>query len=129
MKKTDPIVTSMQPGDIVYAMKLSNAEGWNQTEKDWKLLIESSQNVCLLAEYNKKIIGTTTAMNYANQIAWIGMVLVAKEYRGQGVSKSLLTNILKKLSPSHQLNSMPRQQDNRSIKNLTLKMNTLLPGS
>jgi GNAT superfamily N-acetyltransferase len=97
MRKTDFIVRSMQPGDIVYAMKLSNAEGWNQTEDDWKLLIESPQNVCLVAEYNKKIIGTTTAMNYANQIAWIGMVLVAKESRGQGVSKLLLTNILKKL--------------------------------
>jgi GNAT superfamily N-acetyltransferase len=87
----------MQARDIVDAMKLSNAEGWNQTEKDWKLLIESPQNVCLLAECNKKIIGTTTAMNYANQIAWIGMVLVDKEYRGQGVSKLLLTKILKKL--------------------------------
>ena len=97
MRKTDFIVRPMQPGDIVYAMKLSNAEGWNQTENDWKLLIESPQNVCLVAEYNKKIIGTTTAMNYANQIAWIGMVLVAKESRGQGVSKLLLTNILKKL--------------------------------
>ena len=97
MRKTDFIVRSMQPGDIVYAMKLSNAEGWNQTENDWKLLIESPQNVCLVAEYNKKIIGTTTAMNYANQIAWIGMVLVAKESRGQGISKLLLTNILKKL--------------------------------
>ena len=97
MRKTDFIVRPMRPGDIVYGMKLSNAEGWNQTEKDWKLLIESPQNVCLLAECNKKIIATTTAMNYANQIAWIGMVLVAKECRGQGVSKLLLTNILKKL--------------------------------
>jgi hypothetical protein len=51
----------------------------------------------LVAEYNEKIIGTTTAINYSNEIAWIGMVLVAKEYRGQGVSKSLLTNILKRL--------------------------------
>ena len=67
--------------DIVHAMKLSNTEGWNQTEKDWKLLIESPQNVCMLAECNRKIIGTTTAMNYSNQIAWIGMVLVDKEYR------------------------------------------------
>ena len=97
MRKTDFIVRPMQPEDIVYAMKLSNAEGWNQTENDWKLLIEGPQNVCLVAQYNKKIIGTTTAMNYANQIAWIGMVLVAKESRGQGVSKLLLTNILKKL--------------------------------
>jgi GNAT superfamily N-acetyltransferase len=97
MRKTDFIVRPMRARDIVNAMKLSNAEGWNQTEKDWKLLLESPQNVCLLAECNKKIVGTTTAMNYANQIAWIGMVLVDKEYRGQGVSKLLLTKILKKL--------------------------------
>ncbi len=97
MRKADFIVRPMQQGDIVQAMKLSTAEGWNQTEKNWNLLIENPQNVCLLAEYNKKIIGTTTAMNYANQIAWIGMVLVDKEYRGQGVSKLLLTNILKTL--------------------------------
>jgi len=97
MRKTDFIVRPMRPADIVYAMELSKAEGWNQTENDWKLLIESPQNVCLLAEWNKKIIGTTTAMNYANQMAWIGMILVAKEYRGQGVSKLLLTNILKQL--------------------------------
>ena len=87
----------MQPGDIVRGMNLSNAEGWNQTEEDWKLLVQNPQNICLLAECNQKIIGTTTAMNYANQVAWIGMVLVDKEYRGQGVSKLLLTSILKKL--------------------------------
>ncbi len=97
MRETDFIVRLMHPGDIVYAMKLSDAEGWNQTENDWKLLIESPQNVCLLAELDKKIIATTTAMNYANQIAWIGMVLVDKECRGRGVSKLLLTNILKTL--------------------------------
>ena len=112
MRKTDFIVRPMQQGDIVYAMKLSNAEGWNQTEKDWELLIESPQNVCLLAECNKKIVGTTTAMNYADKIAWIGMVLVAKECRGQGISKLLLTNILKKLEsfPSIKLDATPAGQ-------------------
>ena len=102
----------MQLSDIVHAMKLSNTEGWNQTEKDWKLLIESPQNVCMLAECNRKIIGTTTAMNYSNQIAWIGMVLVDKEYRGQGVSKSLLTNILKQLGSfqSIKLDATPEGQ-------------------
>ena len=97
MTKTDFIVRPIQPDDIVCGMNLSNAEGWNQTEEDWKLLVQNPQNICLLAECNQKIIGTTTAMNYANQVAWIGMVLVDKEYRGQGVSKLLLTSILKKL--------------------------------
>lgn len=87
----------MELGDIESAMKLSNAEGWNQTEKDWKLFVENPDNVCMAAEYDNKIIGTTTAINYSNQIAWIGMVLVDKEYRGQGVSKLLLADIFKKL--------------------------------
>ena len=112
MKETVFMIRPMQLSDIVHAMKLSNTEGWNQTEKDWKLLIESPQNVCMLAECNRKIIGTTTAMNYSNQIAWIGMVLVDKEYRGQGVSKSLLTNILKQLGSfqSIKLDATPEGQ-------------------
>ncbi len=87
----------MEPGDIRDAMKLSNAEGWNQTEKDWKVFIENPENVCMLAECGNRVIGTTTAINYSNQVAWIGMVLVDKEYRGQGISKSLLTDVFKKL--------------------------------
>ena len=112
MKKTGFIIRPMELSDILHAMKLSGAEGWNQTEKDWKLFIESPQNVCVLAERNKEIIGTTTAINYSDRIAWIGMVLVANEYRGQGVSKLLLANILKQLEsfPSIKLDATPEGQ-------------------
>jgi predicted GNAT family N-acyltransferase len=87
----------MQLGDIEQGMQLSSSEGWNQTEKDWKLLIENPGNISLVAEAENKVIATTTAINYSNEIAWIGMVLVNKNYRGRGVSKSLLRNILEKL--------------------------------
>ncbi|HKH60680.1 MAG TPA: GNAT family N-acetyltransferase [Flavitalea sp.] len=87
----------MQISDIGSAMKLSTAEGWNQTEKDWQLFIENRENACLVAESDKKVIATTTAINYSNRIAWIAMVLVDKEYRGRGVSKMLLEAILDKL--------------------------------
>lgn len=102
----------MQSGDIGSAMKLSMAAGWNQTEKDWKLFIENPENVCLLVEYDNKVIGTTTAINYSNRIAWIAMVLVDKEYRGQGVSKSLLTNIFQRLQSckSIKLDATPEGQ-------------------
>jgi predicted GNAT family acetyltransferase len=83
--------------DIGDAMKLSSAEGWNQTEKDWKRLIENPGNICEAAEMERKVIGTATAMNYSNQVAWIGMVLVDKEFRGKGVSKALLTHLFGKL--------------------------------
>lgn len=87
----------LQLSDIDSAMKLSSAEGWNQTKNDWKFLIENLENICMAAECDNKTIGTTTAINYSNQVIWIGMVLVDKEYRGYGVSKTLLTKIFEKL--------------------------------
>jgi GNAT superfamily N-acetyltransferase len=83
--------------DIEHGMTLSTAEGWNQTENDWKLFIQNPENICLVAESGNKVIGTTAAINYGNEVAWIGMVLVDKNYRGMGVANSLLTNILEKL--------------------------------
>ena len=83
--------------DIEQAIKLSNAEKWNQTEKDWELLIQNSENICLAAFDGKKVIGTATAINYADDVSWIGMVLVDKDYRGRKVSKFLLSNLFEQL--------------------------------
>src|SRR5450755_3591026 len=113
MKKTVFIIREMRPTDITRAMKLSTAEGWNQTANDWKFLIENPRNTCIVAECSNTIIGTTTAMNYSARVAWIGMVLVDKEFRGQGVSMSMLTDILKKLSSfkSVKLDATPAGQN------------------
>jgi GNAT superfamily N-acetyltransferase len=80
--------------DIQQAIQLSMAENWNQTEKDWELLIRNPQNLCLAATDNEKLIGTATAINYENDLAWIGMVIVDKEYRGQKISKMLVSNLI-----------------------------------
>ena len=96
-EKIPIIIQSIQPEDISNCKLLSDAEGWNQTEKDWKLLVGNSQNICLLAETGHKIIGTATAMNYSGEVAWIGMVLVDKSYRGRGIGKMLLSNLLNQL--------------------------------
>ncbi len=79
--------------DTGQAIRLSDAERWNQTRKDWDLLIQNPQNVCLAAEADGKIIGTATAINYDNEVIWIGMVLVNRKYRGKGVSKMLLSGL------------------------------------
>jgi GNAT superfamily N-acetyltransferase len=96
-EKLQLILRPIKPEDISNCKLLSDAEGWNQTEKDWKLLVSNSQNVCLLAETEHKIIGTATAMNYSGEVAWIGMVLVEKSYRGRGIGKMLLSNLLNQL--------------------------------
>ena len=64
MGKADFIIRHIQLSDIDGAMRLSNAEGLNQTEKDWKLLTENPQNVCMIAECGKKIIETTIMFKF-----------------------------------------------------------------
>jgi ribosomal protein S18 acetylase RimI-like enzyme len=87
-------IRPMISDDLNQAISLSDSEGWNQTENDWKFLLENSGNICIVAVSNDKVIGTATALNHSNKIAWIGMVLVDKSFRGQGIGKMLLTNII-----------------------------------
>ncbi len=98
MKKEEITIREIQLNDLDGAMRLSTEQGWNQTETDWKLIIENPLNACLLAEYHGEIIGTTAAMNYSNDVAWINMVLVDKRYRGHGISKILLDRDFQKIT-------------------------------
>lgn len=90
-------IKKLQSADIKSAMELVRAERWNQTEKDWQRFIKNPLNVCKAAEIEGKIVGTATSFNYSNKVAWIGMVLVGKEYRGKGISKLLLNSVLNEL--------------------------------
>ena len=94
-------IKELTVGDIPQCIELSEAERWNQTSEDWEFLIENTENVCLAAEIDGKIIGTATGINYENRVAWIGMVLVNRDFRGRGVSKLLLNNLLEKLKYCH----------------------------
>jgi GNAT superfamily N-acetyltransferase len=90
-------VRLMTTDDLGQALALSAAEGWNQTEKDWRWLLENPDNICIVAEKDNKVAGTATAMIHSGKIAWIGMVIVDKALRGQGAGKILMTQIIGKL--------------------------------
>ncbi|HBH84563.1 MAG: hypothetical protein A2X05_14380 [Bacteroidetes bacterium GWE2_41_25] len=96
-EKTVFRVRPMTINDLDQAMGLSVVEGWNQTDKDWKLLLENAENVCIVAEKDGRIIGTATALNHSGKVAWIGMVLVDKPMRGLGAGKMLMTEIISRL--------------------------------
>ena len=93
----DISIREMRPADLEALMQIKNAENWNQTEEDWLFLIRSNPKYCLVAVTGNKVIGSVTAMGYQQKLAWIGMMLVSENYRGFGVSKILLNNIIKRL--------------------------------
>ena len=87
----------MQLSDMDGLMSLKDAEGWNQLEKDWALLISYKESVNLVAVLDDRIVGTVTAINYANTVAWIGMMLVDRAHRGRGISKLLMLDAIDNL--------------------------------
>lgn len=84
--------------DLDFACALSEAEGWNQTERDWKFLLSGKNNVCLIADEGGRLVGTATALFHPPGLAWIGMVLVDRQMRGQGIGRMLMSEIIKRLN-------------------------------
>jgi len=95
--------------DMDGLMRLKDAEGWNQLEKDWALLISYTESINLVAVLDDRIVGSVTAINYDNTVAWIGMMLVDRKYRGRGIARKLLQEAIDKLHrcPSIKLDATP----------------------
>ena len=97
MGKDDIIIRQMQQSDIQGAEALKRAENWNQTKEDWQMLLSLYPRSCFVACNGSTIVGTVTATNYGNQVAWIGMMLVSKDFRERGISTRLLKTIIENL--------------------------------
>jgi GNAT superfamily N-acetyltransferase len=80
--------------DIPAAAELSAQAGWNQTEEDWRTLLELGPEGCLAIEVDGQVAATTTLLCYGRRLAWIGMVLTRAEYRRRGLARRLLARTL-----------------------------------
>src|SRR2546422_4281388 len=78
------------PSDIPSAMKLKDSAGWNQTEEDWRRIMELEPEGCFGIEQEGRLVATTTAICYGRELAWIGMVLTDAAFRGQGLASRLM---------------------------------------
>jgi predicted N-acetyltransferase YhbS len=87
-------VRLLRSSDIPQAMLLKRAVGWNQTEQDWERLLELEPEGCFGIEREGKLVATTTTTCYGRELAWIGMVITASEFRGQGLAGTLMRRAL-----------------------------------
>jgi len=71
-------------------MRLKEAAGWNQTEDDWRRLLHIEPEGCFGLEQDGVLAATATAVTYAADLAWIGMVLTLPEFRGRGFARRLM---------------------------------------
>ena len=75
-------------------MRLKEAAGWNQTEEDWRTLLSIAPESCFGFECDGQLAATTSAVLYGNDLAWIGMVLTAPEFRRRGFAHALMEHTL-----------------------------------
>lgn len=78
-----------------HAVQLSADASWNQTAEDWREMIRHGQGWGRFTQTGQ-LVATTLLLPYAQQIAWIAMVLVAARHRHQGVASALLSQALQR---------------------------------
>ncbi len=89
-----PPIRLLTARDIPDAMRLKEAAGWNQTEQDWRNVLELEPEGCFAIEMDGAVQATATAVCYGTRLAWIGMVLTHPDYRGRGLARALMEHAI-----------------------------------
>lgn len=80
--------------DLDFALGLSQVAGWNQTRRDWQRMLELQPEGCFLLCSDGAPAATATTTVYADDTAWIGMVLVDPRYRRRGYATQLMEHCI-----------------------------------
>jgi GNAT superfamily N-acetyltransferase len=86
----------LRPRDLAAAFELSVQAGWNQTEDDWRMLLELAPASCWAIEIDGVLAATTTLVCYERRLAWIGMVLTKKQFQHRGLASRLFQEALRR---------------------------------
>ncbi|NUQ63126.1 MAG: GNAT family N-acetyltransferase [Pirellulales bacterium] len=103
-------IRTMSEADLPLGMRLKAQAGWNQTEADWRRVLQLEPEGCFVAEYHGEPVGTTAAVTFG-RVAWIMMVLVDEAVRGRGIGTRLMQHAIDYLAaravPTIRLDATP----------------------
>lgn len=83
-------VRALREKDLPAAVVLARNERWNQCEQDWKTVLRLSPNGSFAAWVDRSLIGTVTTFKYGADLAWVGMMIVQREFRARGIGRKLM---------------------------------------
>jgi GNAT superfamily N-acetyltransferase len=84
----------MTEADLEGGLLLSRASGWNQSLADWKLLLSLGPGLFRVASRGSRLVASGGAVRYGNALAWICMILVHPDGRGQGFGTRVFDEVL-----------------------------------
>jgi GNAT superfamily N-acetyltransferase len=85
-----PTIRLLGKSDLPAAMQLKTYAGWNQTEDDWRRLLDLAPDGCFCVETGGEVAAAATVLPFGADLAWIGMVLTAPQFRGRGYARCLM---------------------------------------
>jgi GNAT superfamily N-acetyltransferase len=91
----------MTAADIREGLRLSRAAGWNQSEEDWRFLLEGNPGRFVLAARDGHVVGTGGAVCYGTALAWVCMILVDPDQRKLGIGTAVVEAVLARLGDVH----------------------------
>lgn len=89
------VIRPMTVLDVPAATELSVEQQWPHRNEDWELFLELGEG--LVAERDGKLIGTTMAWRYGEDMATLGLVIVSPSAQGQGIGRKLMEEIISRL--------------------------------
>ncbi|MCR8723165.1 GNAT family N-acetyltransferase [Frigidibacter sp. ROC022] len=97
MDATDTLTPrDLTADDLPALMALVREAGWNQTPEDWRGMLARGKGRGL-ADCTDRIIASALTLPYGATLGWIGMVLVAGEWRKRGCATRLLKDCIAEL--------------------------------
>jgi GNAT superfamily N-acetyltransferase len=81
--------SALQETELGDAEALVREAGWNQVAADWRIFLELGA-VYAVRNNAGRVVATAAVLPYGGRFAWISMVLVAGDYRRQGLATRLL---------------------------------------
>jgi len=94
---TAPRFRDMTADDVEAGLRLCRANNWNQTEAEWRILLERPSVFRVAVAPDGRVVGTAGAIGYGRELAWVCMVLVDAEERGHGLGSALVGQVLERL--------------------------------
>ncbi len=86
-------IRALTADDLPLGMQLKEQAAWNQTEADWRRLLDMEPEGCFVAEVDGRPVATTATCIFGS-VAWVAMVLVDRMARGRGIGTALMQHAL-----------------------------------
>ena len=103
----------LSPVHAEAGFELSALIGWNQTVDDWRYMLTRGEGVGLAVSDNT-LVATAMALPYG-RFAWICMVLVAPDYRRQGIATRLMAEVVERQEAAGRVPGLDATPDGREV--------------